>query len=475
MKKLRALAILCFSMVLLLQGCSSNTHGLDPDKPITLTLWHYYSGYQKQSFDKLIEDFNNTTGKKNGIIVDAVAKGSISNISNDLHDSITKKVDAPELPDIFAAYSDTAEEMEKQKKLVNLDDYLSKKEQSEYVQDFLKEGILHDAKHMHLFPIAKATEVLVINKEAWEDFAKHTDAQLSDLKTWEGLVKTSAKYYDYTKGKAFFGRDAVMNYLNVGSEQLGSALFTFDQHDAKFTVSKDVMRKLWDNYYVPYVKGYFVKNGRFASDDMKTLDIIASVSSSASGTFYPNQIVDDEGNSKDVSYIVLQVPNFANCKSYAVTQGAGMAVTKSDEAHEYASVEFLKWFTDAKRNTIFSAESSYLPVKKEANSFTSWQTIIKKEHIKSSPLLQDIVKTSMETVSSSHLVSQKSFTNSYAIRNYLENSLNDKAVKDAAALQKQIQAGTSAKKALSPYVSDAHFEEWFAKVQKDIEGMLQEE
>ena len=45
-----------------------------------------------------------------------------------------------------------------------------------------------------------------------------------------------------------------------------------------------------------------------------------------------------------------------------------MVVVKSDEKREYASVEFLKWFTDAQRNLQFSTESGYLPVKKEANS-----------------------------------------------------------------------------------------------------------
>ena len=81
MKKLR-LAAVCMLLLsaTVLQGCSANDHGLDPDKPITLTLWHYYSGSQKQAFDELVDEFNETQGKKQGISVDAVAKGSISNI-----------------------------------------------------------------------------------------------------------------------------------------------------------------------------------------------------------------------------------------------------------------------------------------------------------------------------------------------------------------------------------------------------------
>ena len=45
-----------------------------------------------------------------------------------------------------------------------------------------------------------------------------------------------------------------------------------------------------------------------------------------------------------------------------------MAVTKSDEEHEYAASVFLKWFTQKEQNLEFGCESAYLPVLKEANS-----------------------------------------------------------------------------------------------------------
>lgn len=475
MKKIRLVsACLLLSSAVLLQGCSSNDHGLNPDKPVTLTLWHYYSGSQKQAFDELVDEFNETQGKKQGINVDAVAKGSISNISDDLKSSLEKKVNAPELPNIFAAYGDTAEDMEKVEKLAAINDYMSDDEMAEYVDDYMKDGSLHDHDYVNIFPIAKATEVMVINKNIWDDFAKKEQVSLSDLDTWEGLVSVSEKYYSYSGGKAFFGRDASMNYLNAGSEQLGTPLFTISGHKGSFTVSKDTMRRLWDQYYVPFVKGYYAKNGRFASDDMKTEDVIACVSSSASATFFPNEIVGSDGKSYDVSYIVRRVPNFKGKKSYAITQGAGMAVSKSDETHEYASIQFLKWFTEKERNTLFSAESSYLPVKKEANSFTSWNTITEAEKVTANQLVRDIVKTSMETVSDSTLTSQKSFNGSYGIRNYLETALNEKCAADAASVQKAITGGASREQALKTYLSDDNFEAWFAQITKDINAKMKD-
>ena len=37
-------------------------------------------------------------------------------------------------------------------------------------------------------------------------------------------------------------------------------------------------------------------------------------------------------------------------KNYKVQQGAGMAVTKSDDEHEYAATVFLKWFSKKEQN-----------------------------------------------------------------------------------------------------------------------------
>ena len=36
---------------------------LDPENPVTLTVWHYYNGVHQASFDKLLEEFYVTVGK----------------------------------------------------------------------------------------------------------------------------------------------------------------------------------------------------------------------------------------------------------------------------------------------------------------------------------------------------------------------------------------------------------------------------
>lgn len=463
--------LLCTSM--LLGGCGSkNTHGLDADKPVTLTLWHYYNGAQKDALDKLVEEFNTTEGKENGVIIDAVAKNSISNIASDLHDSLEKKPSAEAMPNMFMAYQDTAQELMDRKKLVSLETYMSKDELKAYVSGFLNDGRYFGSDETKLFPVAKASEVMIINKNEWTKFANAEHIDETDLETWEGLQKTAERYYIYSGGKAFFSRDAIANYLITGSKQFKDELFTQKKDKTVFSVSDETMRKLWDNYYIPFVKGYYVKNGRFASDDIKTKDVIASVSSTASGTFFPKEVIDENGNSEAVNYLVLPVPDFKGTKDTAISQGGGIAITKSSEAKEYGSILFLKWFTDSKRNISFSARSSYLPVKKDANNYQTWMKTIKKSDIKPTKLLEDIMKTSMKEVTKGNLYASKSFTASYEARKYLENAINDKASADQKAVQELVRSGKSREEALQYYLSDDNFNVWIKQVRNDLDTIL---
>ena len=104
---------------------------------------------------------------------------------------------------------------------------------------------------------------------------------------------------------------------------------------------------------------------------MKTGDLLAYTGSTTSAMYFPDQVELDDG-SRTIDYIVTTAPVFEGGAQYAVQQGAGMVVSKSDEQREYAAVEFLKWFTQGDKNLQFGCVSGYLPVLKEANSIESW-------------------------------------------------------------------------------------------------------
>ena len=77
---------------------------------------------------------------------------------------------------------------------------------------------------------------------------------------------------------------------------------------------------MWDNYYVPYVNGYFASFGKFRSDDIKqetSWHIRGSVSSSM---YFPDQVIMDDGT-RDIDCIVMQPPVLEGGEHICVQQG----------------------------------------------------------------------------------------------------------------------------------------------------------
>ena len=264
-----------------------------------ITVWTYYNGDQLESFNKLVDQFNETTGREKGIRVKSASQGSVSDLETNVMDAAQGKVGAAAMPNIFSAYADTAYALDQMGMLVDLSQYLTEDERARYVQDYLDEGDFDGDGSMKIFPVAKSTELMFLNETDWEKFAQATGAAYDDLSTAEGLVATAGAYYDWTDaqtpkpddGKALFGRDAMANYMLVGARQLGDTLF--EVQDGKMTLNfdKDVARKLWDNYYVPFVKGWFAATGRFRSDDIKVGNVLAYVGSISSASFFPAHVM----------------------------------------------------------------------------------------------------------------------------------------------------------------------------------------
>lgn len=333
-----------------------------------MEIWHYYNGPQKTAFDDLVSQFSEGPGREQGVVVEAFSQGNVNELIQKVIDAADQKVGVGEIPDIFAAYADTAYQLDQKGLVASLDQYLTQEEINAYVTGYITEGRLDEEENLKIFPIAKSTEVFMLNKTDWDKFAGETGASLEDLSAIEGVTATARRYYEWSGGHAFFGRDAVANYMIIGSRQLGKEIFSVSGGRVTIQDDKEIVRKLWDNLYVPHVQGWFAANGKFRSDDVKTGDIIALVGSTSGSAYFPNEVNVSDTESYPIESLVMAAPCFENGEKVAVQQGAGMVVTKSDEKTEYGAVTFLKWFTDAQRNLDFSIFSGYLPVKKEANT-----------------------------------------------------------------------------------------------------------
>lgn len=356
-------------------GCSGSAGSEVPAKVTDITVWTYYNGDQLESFNSLVNQFNETVGAQKGIKVSTESQGSVNDLETSVMDSAEGKVGAAAMPNIFSAYADTAYALDQMGMVVDLAPYLTEEEMAQFVEGYLSEGDFGEDDSIKIFPVAKSTELLFLNDTDWQAFADAADVRYEDLATMEGLTAAAEKYYNWTDaqtaapddGKALFGRDAMANYMLVGAQQLGDTIFAVK--DGRMTVNfeRDVARRLWDNYYVPFVRGWFAATGRFRSDDIKTGNVLAYVGSSSSATFFPTRVTNDANESHEISLKTLPAPQFEGGEAVAVQQGAGMVVTAAKEEEVEASVEFLKWFVRAENNIAFSVGSGYLPVTRKAN------------------------------------------------------------------------------------------------------------
>lgn len=463
-----AVGICCLAAVFALTGCGSKGP-LDPDNPVSLTVWHYYNGSQQAAFDALVEEFNDTVGREKGIYVQGYSQGSVSDLETAVRDAINGEVGADVMPDIFSSYADTAYEVEQVGALADLSEYLDQEELEKYVDSYIEEGRIAVDGSLRIFPTAKSTEIMMINKTDWEPFAAAVGVSIEDLKTIEGVTAVAQRYYEWTDeqtpdvagdGRAFYGRDAVANYFIIGMQELGVEIFQVDSGRLTLNVPKEELRRLWENYYVPMVKGYFGAYGSFRSDDVKTGDLLAYTGSTASAMYFPNQVESDEG-SHAIDYIVMTAPVFEGGRHCAVQQGAGMVVSKSDVRHEYAAVEFLKWFTEAENNLRFGCVSGYLPVRKDAGSVEKLDQVIAEEGLDVAPKTYDCLITIFRELDGMTLYTNKSFQNGSAARKVLEYHLADRAAQDREKVVLALQEGKSLEEAVADYVSEESFEAWF--------------
>lgn len=461
--------ILCLT-VTLLSGCRKDqNHGLDPNAPTSIVIWHYYNGVQQENFDNMLRGFNETVGREMGIVVDARNKNSISDLADGVLAALRGDAGAEEAPDMFTAYAETVYVADQLGSVVDLSKYFTEAELSEYVSGYLEEGDLGSGG-LKIFPTAKSTEILMLNDTDWKPFAEAEGLTYDDLSTWEGLAAVAEKYYGYTDaltpdvendGKAFFGRDSVANYMIVSARQLGLEYTGTKDGETVVTLDKDVVRKLWDGYYAPYVKGYYYANARFRSDDAKVGDIIAMVCSTTGAAYFPSSVTINDQRSYGIEGVVLPVPNFEGTDPFAVQQGAGMAVVKSDEKKEYACSVFLRWFTEKERSIGFSAISGYLPVKKEANDFDAIAaSFLAAGKSTDDPLLKAMEVAVQESVGY-QFYAAKPFERSTEVRDFLDKHIQTtaQAAHDEAA--ERIGAGESREAVLAEYTSDEAFEAWY--------------
>lgn len=385
--------VVCLSFLLTtLPGCGTKGQ-LDPDSPVTLTMWHNFGGEMQQTMDALIDEFNATAGKEQGVIISVEAISSSANLQEAMNMIANGDPGAPKMPDIATAYPMTAIRFQAQGLLADLDEYFTEEELSWYIPAFTAEGRMGDGG-LYVFPFAKSTELLFINQTLFDRFSADTGVTMDCFATFEGIADAAAEYYEWTDAatpdvprdhKQFYTADSWINLAQAGMLQQGTQLFG----EESLALDNAAYRHIWETCYLPSIAGGFALYDGYSSDLSKTGDIVCSTGSSAGVLFYGDTITYPDGMTETVNYSILPYPVFDGGEKIAIQRGNGLIVAKSDIKRETAAALFLKWFTAPEQNMRFVAETGYLPVTNAAFETQMPQRIVSVEN----PYIRQMLET----------------------------------------------------------------------------------
>lgn len=488
MKRITGLLLFLAILVLPVAGCARSGH-LDPQEPVTITVWHYYSTQLQNVFEELVAEFNNTVGLEKGIVLQAVHQEEIDTLTARIKDSSNRIIGADPLPDLVFAYRNTVYDLDQLQLVADISPYFTEKELAEYVPSYLDEGRITEDGRLLSFPVAKSSDMLYIDAVSYRRFKEAVNndpayANISDaqLATFEGIAEIADVYYRWTDaqtlephdGKAFFGMDAVQNFVYVASAQLGDEPVTMQDGVPVFSLSPAVAAKLWDYYYGNMLTGRFYSFGRYCSDDMKTGDLIAYIGSTGGARYFPVEIPDHDGNYRRTELMGLKYPVFEQGKKIAIQQGAGLSIIKTDEARQEAAAEFLKWFTAPSQNAYFSMVSGYSPVKR--------QEFVQQEQSKIHATLSEQDDSIIHNVSAVLALSteqsqefvyhiQLAFARSNEVRDMFGNTLISRAKEARVGLENDLASGMPYEQALGKYTGEVYFTSWYQELQTEFEEL----
>lgn len=440
--------LLVVSLTQVLVACNKKEMG---NSPITITLWHVYGEQTNSPLNDMIDTFNETVGRDKGIRVQV---NVVSNTS-DIHESVLRAANhepgAGELPDMFISYPKTVLALPDKDILVDYHDYFSEDELSDYIPEFIEEGEI-DGKLM-VFPIAKSTEILFVNKTIFDRFAAETNVSLSDLSTWEGLFDVSHKYYEWTDaqtpdvlndGKAFFVHDYHFNYYQVGVASLGQEFF---ENDGTGIKDSEALHRIFGLYAQSAINGDIWLGGGFATEALRTGDVVCSVASSASVLYYDDYVSYPDNTKEQVEFISMPVPVFEGGDKLVMQRGAGFCTVKSTPQKEKAACVFLEWLTNPENNVSLVTSLGYMPVTNEA-----FDMMPEKITTIESPKYKSLYEAFVETQKNYKFYSAPKYDNYLSLETKVESFSRSKML----AERDNLRSGT---KTDIDYIIDSSYEE----------------
>ena len=359
MKKIILTILALFILIAPASGCKDKTMP-NPENPVTLNIWHVYGSQTKSPLNDVIDEFNSTVGKDNGITINVISVTSSSAIDKALYSSANGEPGAENMPDLFTAYPRVAEIVGKEK-LLHWNDYFTEKELSVFKKDFLSEGYFDDS--LLMLPIAKSTEAFYLNKTLFDRFSKDSGVSTDELTTFDGLFEVSRKYYDWSEGQNFMQINDYYNYAYIGMKMYGSEFV----RNGRLRLDDQNFEKIWTPLAKTAIYGGICLKDGYAAARWKTAEVIANTGSTADVLYQPTEVIWADNTSEPITAIALPYPKFTENNPGVIYRGGGLFAVKSDnERKNQAAYIFAKWLTQKENSIDFVTRAGYLPVTDDA-------------------------------------------------------------------------------------------------------------
>lgn len=360
MKKKWLVLLPAFVLVLSLAGCGEKPL-LSPKDPVTLSMWHVYGEQAGSPMDLLVDEFNETVGQEQGIVINVTNLSGAGKIGAELLAAQSGEPGALEMPDLFTCHIGDALALGAEN-LIDWNDCFAADERAGFVEGFLADGTAGEA--LLVLPISKSTHVLMLNGSQFARFSADTGVTLDSLATWDGFFTAAAKYYDWSDGTPFCAMDYLLravelNALAHGSTDLYTAEGWYDFDDA-------ALRTSWMEFARALVQGHIVVSDLYSNTQVMAGEVLGGIGSSAAILYYNNLVTYPDNTTEPMDLQVVPMPRAADGTALMTQAGVGLCAHKTDEKKAEAASVFAHWLTESQRNLDFVAETGYMPVRKDA-------------------------------------------------------------------------------------------------------------
>lgn len=360
MRKFIRTALTILLPVLTLCACGKRSE-LNPNDPVTLSMWHVYGEQTESPMNRLVAEFNETIGKEHGIIIDV----SLITNTSDIHRWITAILDdtpgAPKMPDLFFCHSENAAKLGTDR-LLDWYDYFSENEIKEFVPGFLEDGVVDG--HLSVLPVSKSTHLLFLNGTKFEQFSGDTGITYDDLATWDGLFDAAAAYYDWSGGLPMCALDYPLRAIELNAMSKGSG--DFYTEDGWYDFSNPILKESFMEFLRPIVQGHVAMSNFYANTQIMTGEAMAGIGSSASILYFNDVVTYPDNTTEPMNLQVLPYPHTTGAEPAMTQAGVGLSALKTTSQKAEAASLFAHWLTEESRNFDFVTETGYMPVRTRA-------------------------------------------------------------------------------------------------------------